>query len=187
MVLAPIAAASGVLRAGALVATFGVSDAAQLEVLAGEPTDRQRRVDRLLHQKQRAPHQRVVQQGDIDRRKHGEEQHLRHRQHAETAVKAQVSHAKLQRPGQPQPAHQLPRQAPPAGQGDKHQRRNGHPHQHCKITIHPPGKVLTDKTERKGPKQIDDDQVRHWQEFPARQARIISPPGDEVEVEQSGR
>ena len=137
------------------------------QVLAGErlEADQDAAADRDQRGGERpaveAPLQGVVEQGHVDRRQHGEQQDLRHRQHAEAAIKAQVGDAELQGASEPEPAQQGCRQPAPAQQRDEDERGDGDADEDGKITVDLAGQVLADQAEREGPEDGDDDQVGH--------------------------
>ena len=96
-----------------------------------------------------APVQRVFDQGHVQRREDGEQQHLRHRQHAKAQVQADVGHAELQRADQQHAAHEPRLHRTPASQRDEHQPGQHHTHQHREVTVDMPGQVFADQTEGK--------------------------------------
>ena len=61
--------------------------------------------------------EQVVEQGHVDRRQHGEQQNLGHRQHVEAQVQADVGDAELQRADQHHPADETRFDAAPAVSG----------------------------------------------------------------------
>ncbi len=71
--------------------------------------------------------ERVIDQRHVQRREHGEEQHLGHRQHVEAQVQAQVGDAELQRTDQGHADDEAGRDTAPAGKWQEHQPGENYP------------------------------------------------------------
>ncbi|MNS73520.1 hypothetical protein D3C72_1069630 [compost metagenome] len=119
---------------------------------------RTRHRDQRCHQCPRveAPVQGIFDQGHVQRREDGEQQHFRHGQHPETQVQANIGDAVLQRADQQHRAHEARLDLTPAGQGQKHQSGQQYPRQHGEVTVHMSSQVLADQAEGKRLDQRDD-------------------------------
>ncbi|MOA34381.1 hypothetical protein D3C78_1557510 [compost metagenome] len=99
--------------------------------------------------------QSIFDQGHVQRREDGEQQHFRHRQYAKAQVQADVGHAELQGADQQHAAHERRLHRAPAGQRDEHQPCQEHTHQHREVTVDMTGQVFADQTEGKRLDQRD--------------------------------
>ncbi len=105
--------------------------------------------------------ERVIDQRHVQRREHGEEQHLGHRQHVEAQVQAQVGDAELQRTDQGHADDEAGGDTAPAGKWQEHQASEDYSGQHGEIAVYLAGQVNADQVEGKGPEQGDEDQIAH--------------------------
>ena len=103
-----------------------------------------------------APIKGVFDQGHMQWREDGEQQHLRHRQHAKAQVQANVGHTELQRADHQHAAHERRFHRAPAGQWDKYQPGQQYAHQHREVTVDVTGEVFADQAEGKCLNQGDN-------------------------------
>ncbi len=108
-----------------------------------------------------APAHGVFDQRHVQRRENGEQQHLRHGEHAKAQVQADVGDAVLQRADQQHRAHEARLDLAPAGQRQEYQASQHHAREHGKVAVDVPGQVLADQAEGKRLDQRDDYQVAH--------------------------
>ena len=99
---------------------------------------------------------RVLDQGHMQRREDGEQQHFRHRQHAKAQVQAYVGHAELQCTDHQHAAHERGLHRAPARQRDKDQPGQHHAHQHRKVAVDVTGEVFANQAEGKCLNQGDN-------------------------------
>ena len=96
-----------------------------------------------------APVKGVLNQCHVQRREDGEQQDFGHREHAKAQVQTDVGDAELQGTDQQHAAHETGFHLAPAGQRDKHQPGQYHPHQHCKVAVDVSSQILTNQAEGK--------------------------------------
>ncbi|KMK15174.1 hypothetical protein ABW09_21070 [Pluralibacter gergoviae] len=107
---------------------------------------------------QAPPAHQIVNQGNVERRQHGEQQQFGDRQIEIGAEAQHVHHAELHRPHQHIEANGFDIVAAGAQKRQKNQRRQADARQHGEIAVHVSGKVLAKQAEREGPQQGSDDQ-----------------------------
>ncbi|AEW75781.1 hypothetical protein EcWSU1_04353 [Enterobacter ludwigii] len=105
------------------------------------PDHRQRRAQQISPAQTTFAEQ-IVNQRDIERRKHGEKQKFRDRQVDVSPEAEQVHDAELHRPHQHVQQNGLQRLPACTQEGQEYQRRQPHAHQHREVAVDVPGEVL---------------------------------------------
>ncbi|MNZ52894.1 hypothetical protein D3C78_707580 [compost metagenome] len=103
-----------------------------------------------------APVQGIFDQGHMQGREDGEQQHFRHGQHPEAQVQTDIGNAVLQGADQQHRAHEARLDLTPAGQRQEHQPGQHYPRQHGEIAVDMTCQVLADQAEGKRLDQCDD-------------------------------
>ncbi len=99
----------------------------------------------------------VINQRDVERRQHGEQQQLGNRQVEISAETQHIHHAKLHRAHQHIQADRFQAIATGTQKRQKNECRQANAHQHRKIAIDVPRKVLAIKAKGEGPQNRGDD------------------------------
>ena len=101
--------------------------------------------------------QGIFDQRHVQRRQDGEQQHLRHGEHAEAQVQADVGNAVLQCADHQHSAHERGRYVTPAGQRQKDQTGQQYSGEHGEVAVDVAGEVFADHVEGERLDERDDD------------------------------
>lgn len=121
------------------------------------PDHRQRRAQQISPAQTTFAEQ-IVNQRDIERRKHGEKQKFRDRQVDVSPEAEQVHDAELYRPHQHVQQNGLQRLPACTQEGQEYQRRQPHAHQHREVAVDVPGEVFANQAKREGPQDSGNNE-----------------------------